>query len=136
MTAQASEKIFIGTEYYHLATEPLAEIIHSKGVKLTSPSTALWRGYIGTWRLHNQRLYLIKLNLFTQEGEKGMEELFLHNKPVHAYWFFGTLKVLSGKLLNYVHGGYESTFETDIHYEILKGDVINKTVIKNNLRRF
>ncbi len=46
-------------------------------------STACWRGYIGTWEITKNRLFLVKI--------EGIYEI-IGNEPIFADWFSGILK--------------------------------------------
>ena len=50
---------------------------------------------------------------------------------VFAHWYSGTIRIPQGKLLNYVHMGYGSTYERDLFLEIEKG-VIKNTRMRQN----
>ena len=66
MTAQIAEKMFYKGEELSLCDEPLHYFLQAikKNLKFEAPSTALWRGYVGTWTIEDGRLYLIKLKGF------------------------------------------------------------------------
>ena len=83
--------------------------------------TACWRGYVGTWEIKEGRFYLVNLNgRFVLEGG-----------PLFAYWFTGVLRIPKGKLLRYVHMGFGSVFEEELHIKIEKGIVTNTRTIDN-----
>ncbi len=101
-------------------------------------SSACWRGYVGTWQIkkdsdNKKRLYLISINEMLESGEEAtLEKLFPDNpKGVFAHWFSGTIRRPDGKLLNYVHGGYASTYERDNFYEFEKGVLIGESIVEN-----
>ena len=85
-------------------------------------STACWRNYIGTWEIKDGKFYLIDL--------KGRVRL-TKKEPVHATWFSGVLKVPEGKLGYYIHSGFKSLYEKEIHITIEKGIVTGQTIIDN-----
>lgn len=87
-------------------------------------STACWRRYQGTWEVRCGRFYLIGLRGRYQLREGG---------PIFADWFSGVLRVPKGNLLNYVHCGFGSVYEQEIHIEI-KGGLVMATVISDNRR--
>ena len=78
--------------------------------------TALWRGYIGSWEITGDRLYLVGLNGTLKDGTEVNVETILPGYPgrVFAHWFNGTLRAPRGKQLEYVHAGYASVFEQDL----------------------
>ena len=61
MTAQCRERLIYNGEEYYLATEPLAPYLVSHKIRFTAPHTACWRGYIGSWLIEDNKLYLVDL---------------------------------------------------------------------------
>ena len=85
--------------------------------------TALWRGYIGTWEILDDRLYLIKLSGVLKDGTEACLWTIFPDFPdrVFAHWYSGMLRIHQGKLLEYVHQGFESTYEENIIIHINNG---------------
>ena len=135
MTAQVSENLIYEGKDYSMCTEPLNQYFELGGVapKFESPSTSLWRGYIGNWEITENRLYLIGFQGFLEDGsEANLSSLFPdYPERVYAHWYCGTLRLPEGKMLNYEHMGYGSTYERDIMIEIEKG-VVMEVNIKHN----
>ena len=104
---------------------------HRKGFEANC--TALWRGYVGTWEIRDGRLYLAGLDGTLQDGSRATVATFFPDYPdrVFAHWYSGTLRVPQGKLLDYVHGGYGSTYEDDLLITIEKGMVSGTDVCHN-----
>ena len=50
---------------------------------------------------------------------------------VFAHWYTGTLRVPQGKVLKYVHMGYQSTFESDMLIDVERG-VVGEVRIREN----
>ena len=88
-------------------------------------STACWRQYIGTWEIKGGKFYLKKL--------EGCVKL-AGDKPLLADWFSGNIRIPRGKLLQYVHMGFESAFEKELRIKIRKGVVLSQAVISNRER--
>ena len=66
MTAQIAERLHYQGEDVAMCTNPLSDYFAMGGVnpRFESNCTALWRGYVGSWEIVNDRLYLFhKLNL-------------------------------------------------------------------------
>ena len=138
MTAQFSEKLIYQGKELTLCAEPLGPFLESaaSALKFHAPNTALWRGYVGTWRIECDRLYLIKLDghMETDNGvcEVGLDALFPdYPDGVFAHWFTGELRCPSGALLRYVHGGYGSTYEQDLFLRVQRGVVIEERAVVN-----
>ena len=85
-------------------------------------STACWRGYRGTWEIKDGLLYLIALRgrLRIREGD-----------PILGDWFSGVLRVPRGEELLYVHMGFGSVYEEEVHIKIEKGRVVATRVLDN-----
>jgi hypothetical protein len=140
MTAQAAEALIYKGEKLSLCTNPLGAYLEgvSSPIKFCATSTALWRGYIGTWTIEGGRLYLAKLRGYIDKDgavdEVGLSYLFPdYPDGVFAHWYSGELRCPMGELLNYVHGGYGSTYEQDLFIEIEKGVVVNERLVGNGL---
>lgn len=131
MTEQVREKLYIYDNEYQIQGEPLSKYLNKKGIFFTSPHTACGRGYIGTWEIKDQKLYLIDILGFTENGDVGMGYLFKNSKEIIAYWFFGDLCVPLGKVLKYVHPGYNSVYEKELVFHI-EGGFVKTQKIKDN----
>lgn len=136
MTAQVPEKIIIDGQLARLYTlplqpfEPVLDARRERGFRPTS--TACWRRYIGTWEIREDRLYLIKLDCYFQREVGQLEKIFPGvSPPVFAYWYTGTLRIPQGELLEYVHGGFASTYEKDLLLTISRGVLLSKVVHDN-----
>lgn len=139
MTAQIPEKLHFDGEPHSLCAEPLNSYFELAGVVPPFDafySTALWRGYVGTWEIISGRLYLVELQgwMVGREHPCGLAELF-PDFPycVFAHWYSGELRVPQGRLLNYVHGGYASTYERDLFLTLQAGVVTGQRVQVNGV---
>jgi len=63
MTAQIGEKLKFEGRELSMCSEPLGDYFVFSGIdpELEFTCTALWRGYVGTWEIRDDRLYLIGL---------------------------------------------------------------------------
>ena len=135
MTAQISEQLIFEGQKVPLLTNPLNDYFSLGGRDpgFESTSTALWRGYVGTWEILNDRMYLVALHGSLKSGEDAdLESVFpgfAHR--VFAHWFSGTLRIPQGKRLEYVHMGYGSTFERDLFLDIERGVIVATRVCHN-----
>ena len=138
MTAQFSEKLIYKGDEIDLCEEPLRLYLESKfkDFKFQAPSTALWRGYRGTWSIEGDRLYLVKLNGY-RATPAGMVKVELEDifpdfpDGVFAHWYTGELRCPMGGLLEYVHGGYDSRYEKDMFLSMEKGQLISERIVNN-----
>lgn len=87
-------------------------------------STACWRGYQGTWEIRDGHLYLVDIR-----GRYRLRST--DSKPIPATWFTGALRVPRGERLQYVHMGFGSVYEEELHIEVVAGKVEGTTVIDN-----
>ena len=119
MTAQMMDTLFFNGEKFSLAGDaPLPEQ-HPRlirGDEVIS-STACWRGYLAIWEIKDNRLFLKSIS-----GRWHLEG----KEPLFADWMNGEWRVVSGQCLEYVHLGYESTFERELLVEIEKGCVVGQ----------
>jgi hypothetical protein len=138
MTAQTPETLIYQGEKLALCVEPLAHFPGISPVKAPYfyPRTSLWRGYIGTWAIESDRLYLKSLSrakqVSGQDAHVGIEDLFPgFPDGVFAHWYTGILRCPRGALLKYVHGGYLSTYELDLFLRVQTGVVVEERVVQN-----
>ena len=140
MTAQFSEHLLFRGEKLSLCTEPLAEYLETGGnrIKFDAEWTACWRGYVGTWAIEGERLYLVKLSgtSSTCAGliKRTLADLFPdYPDGVFAHWYTGELRCTKGQLLKYVHGGYASRYEQDLFIDVVRGVVVAERVVVNGV---
>lgn len=135
MTAQISERLTVDGEQVALLSNPLSDYFSQGGFDpgFQSTSTALWRGYVGSWEIVADRLYLVSIQGVLNSGEDACLESVFPGFPdrVFAHWFTGKLRVPKGKLLNYVHMGYASTYERDMFLHLRKGVLVGQEVKTN-----
>jgi len=138
MTAQVSEILIYEGKEIPLFTNPLGLYLRNNQISFKSPHTANWRGYVGTWEILEhagvERLYLVALSAHKSHEEIiGLSDVFPGFDKVFAHWFSGELRCPQGALLNYVHGGYASTYEYDLLMEFKQGILVKKYARHNQL---
>jgi hypothetical protein len=138
MTVQVPETLRYKGEALSFYDYPLQPYLESGqcAVKFLAPSTALHRGYVGTWSIEHARLYLTKLEghvgEFANTVEVGLEVLFPDSPDgVFARWFSGQICCPMGELLNYGRGGFTSVYESDLFIQIEQGVVVSERVVMN-----
>lgn len=135
MTAQIPEVLRFDGREHPMCTEPLEDWFELSGRK--SPfhgyCSANWRGYIGTWEVRDQRLYLLGLEGKDDDGaDLSLGSLFPdYPARVYAHWYSGTVRLPEGRLLQYEHGGYSSTYERDRLLRFEKGVLVETHVTRN-----
>ena len=166
MTAQTPDSI----RFQHRgATHPLCEnpldsFLRARGLKKSRGgmmSTANWRGYVATWLLQRDRLWLTAISSnglivdrrqseaeaeadadadvpgeldgrpFTVDGLFPDEDR-PPETPVFAEWYSGELRIPEGEMIQYVHGGYGTTYERDRLILIERGRFVRSWVRKND----
>lgn len=129
MTAQVREKLIYGGKLLSMCSCPLYVFfkLSNFSKKIRSPHTALWRGYVGTWEIVDNRLYLIELcGDFVDGSQVSLEAIFPgYPDRVFAHWYSGVLRIPQGDLLKYVHMGFGSIYESDLFLNINKGYVVD-----------
>ena len=53
---------------------------------------------------------------------------------IFADWFSGEIRIPTGKLLKYIHLGYQSIFEKDIFLNFKDGILLSETIKDNQLK--
>ena len=133
MTIQAGDILSYNGEKTTIATEPLKPYLETRSdVSFIFKSTALVRGYIGTWKIKNKKLYLVTLVGFIENNEKvDLKYLFPNKTEVFADWFSGDIRIPEGDLLQNINIGYASVFARDRLLNFNKGLLISETVKEN-----
>ncbi len=137
MTAQIPEKIRYQEQDLDMCSFPLTAYSDLGGnVPLFKPnSSALWRGYLGHWEIVGDRLYMVGLEAKYDDGTAITLETLFPGFPdrVFAHWYSGTLRIPQGKMLQYVHMGYESVFERDVFVTVQRG-LVTGTRVRDNAK--
>lgn len=115
--------------------------------------TGCWRNYIATWEIIDDKLFLTKIKnaCYPTDGKyvaasykegtdtlgrelADLKSLFPHsfqNGKVFADWVSEKLLSPKGKILFYVHDGFESIFEKEIEFTVENG-IISSTLENDN----
>ncbi len=150
-TSQAPDVLIYDGKTYDLYSNPL-ESFYGKDwrpafwVAPNSVSSGNWRGYVATWKIINDKLYLTKIDSWfcnrrikTKSGcrKVTLRDLFgakVIESSVAATWFSDELRVPDGKQLKYVHSGYASIYERDIIFDVDAGNIVKQESIDNTKR--
>lgn len=138
-TSQAPDVVIVKGTSYSLFTNPLTPYLFDHPGLLPESAVEMsnnWRGYIAEWEFRSGQLVLVDVSvLFRQDPQYGVSarnryqsvfsEMFPHQETVLADWYTGHLIIPTGKLVNYVHSGYGSTYTS---YAIAR--VANGTITK------
>lgn len=135
MTAQIAERLHYQGGEVGMCTTPLCHYFTMAGITppFESNCTALWRGYVGSWEIVDDRLYLVKLRGTLKSGAEATLATIFPDFPdrVFAHWYSGTIRIPQGKQIEYVHMGYESVFERDVFLDIERGVIVGTRVRHN-----
>jgi len=77
---------------------------------------------VGTWEIRDGRFYLVAL--------RGRYRL-TPGGPLWADWFTGVIRIPRGELLQYVHMGFGSVYEQELHIKVEHGVVVASRWIDN-----
>ncbi|MEA2165097.1 MAG: hypothetical protein QOK37_3224 [Thermoanaerobaculia bacterium] len=136
-TSQAPDILEYGGKTYSVHTNPLSGYLETHPNLLPKPevvSSGLWRGYIATWSLGKDHLFLKDVRVPTaaymdsgvseeKQFKSVMKNLFGETGPRVATWFTGHLIVPTGTLVKYVHMGYGSTYSSYLVATVVSGAV-------------
>ena len=133
MNIQAGDILSYNGKKTTISTEPLKPYLETRSdVSFIFKSTALVRGYIGTWKIKNKKLYLVSLVGFIENNDKvDLKYLFPNKTEVFADWFCGDIRIPEGDLLQKINTGYASVFARDRVINFNKGLLISETVKDN-----
>lgn len=139
-TAQYGDLLIIQGDTTWINSNPLEGYFNNKGartigdIKMQGTCTALWRGYVATWELENDSLFLVRIQTDYCGDNPTEIDLFeeFHTKKVFADWVNTTIIKPEGRLLNYVHMAYLSIHEGETFYSFTDG-VLSKTEKRNYL---
>jgi hypothetical protein len=97
-TSQIMDSLVYRGETGKILDEPLKGWLEQKGITLFRGSSANWRGYVATWEIANDKLYL---NSFEgDEKHKDLNSLIPKNDgKVLADWYTGRIHLALGKML-------------------------------------
>lgn len=104
--------------------------------KLTN--TALWRGYIGHWKIEDDSLFLDSVMVGAQGGSRfvpaAIDDIYASRRTPSGYfadWVSDTLRVVSGDFVCYVHMGWKSDWENE-EYVVVEGGLVKDRVVYHN----
>lgn len=106
-TEQTLDRLIYKTDTIDISAYPLNTLIETYPLikkKLfhysdtICKSTDCWRGYIGTWKIENNSLFLIKLTNGCEDHTFNLNKVFskrkTQNRKVFANWYTGEIKAM------------------------------------------
>lgn len=141
-TGQQGELVIYKGDTLTMLAEPLETYLrdHEPREKLhpipgNGSSTALWRGYVGLWRIEDGRLLLVDVYAYGNKTQSIKKLIFKNQKEdVFADWFSGDLFIEKGKMIRYNHNGYDRSYEEEIVVTIRAGNIESEKEYKNGVR--
>ena len=145
-TPQAPDVLVYKDRTYRLFANPLESFYQDPNKRplfvfqLNQRSSGNWRGYIATWTIENDFLYLVNIDAWVCNRDStgckraDLASLFgkrYRNGKVKADWFSGDLRMPEGEMLEYVHLGYESVFEREIILTVDSGKLVKESMVDN-----
>lgn len=105
-------------------------------------STALWRNYIGHWTIKNDSLFLDSVLVRDNTCDTlrfvpaKIDDIYASRRTPSGYfadWVTDTLRIVSGKILRYVHSGWQSDWENEEMVSVKGGLIKNRTMYENRV---
>jgi uncharacterized protein (TIGR02996 family) len=153
MTAQIGDRLEFRGQQHTLHTEPLEMLFAQDTPRPDLPplSTACWRGYIAHWRIQQNKLELLHMQMdmgytppassppsrgalilgrrsapaSASPGGSPLALIFPDlEPPIEATWYTGILQIPLGECVQYVHLDYASTYERYRYLHIFRGQLI------------
>jgi hypothetical protein len=132
-TAQHGDILIVNGDTACIQSNPLEQYFSNKGkrtiggIEMQATSTALWRGYIATWELENDSLFLVRMQ--TAYSKRNSREIDIRKEfgsdKIFAEWVTDTIICPQGELLKYSHMGYMSIYEGEKYYTFKQGKLID-----------
>ena len=142
-TGQEGDVIYIDGVQWKLLGKPVyADSTLNRTLKETLPkdrgwTTANWSGYTAYWSICKDQLCLDSVQYQIYDGSnqygrteslptKALHRLFkkyVEGKHIVASWFDGDIRVAKGKMIYYVHSGFQRNYENERIISIGQGKV-------------
>lgn len=144
-TGQAGDRLIWNGDTLTVFSNPLElrndiDSLRSKlfGEKEAGINTACWRGYIAEWAIIGNEIFLTNIfscNYYDDSIKSNLKAVFgkeYENGMVKANWISGKILIPKGKLIHYVHSGYESFYETELVLTFKNGILIEQHEYDNS----
>lgn len=137
-TAQKPDKIIFEGKEYILHSNPMEQYFEQfpdKRPESEILSTGLWRGYVATFIVKEDEIYLKDIEIqidgeelnetYNSKWKSVIKELLTEQEELKIDWLTGILVIPDGKMINYVHMGYASGYSNYILLEVENG-IVNR----------
>ena len=136
-TEQIPDILILNGEKMDLFSTPLEPYLKNKEVWATFRKflndeiacTADWNGYLGKWKIFNNKLFLVGLYVGACDERPKvipLNKIFEKKEDIFAFWYSGYLIVPRGQTLPDKYIGFSPRYEKYLIIEINKGNVISK----------
>lgn len=145
-TGQAPDVIYINGEKWALLAKPLPKDLRARLDAFLPPhdsrawNTANLDGYTCVWSIEGNRIYLKAVEVDMYDSQKKEEYTVTYTadslkdvfkgyrctrRGIEAKWIGRdyTLRAGKGKVIRYVHAGYNRIHETEMHFNVHKGKI-------------
>jgi len=153
-TGQEPDIIFINGEKWFLLGKPIdADSTLYFNLREFLPkniviSTSNWSGYTAFWTIENDYLYLDSIEVWLHDEKSEMEytivfdadtlktvfDFYFEQNSICASWYNGEIRAGKGKLIRYIHLGFNRNVETERIMTVENGKIV-KTDYYCNFRK-
>jgi hypothetical protein len=147
-TPQIPDRLIYNGDTLSIFANPLEQLYDNDSIRPnffdkneSCESTACWRSYVAEWIIIDDNLYLTGIYsccYYKDSIKADLKKLFgdkFVNGKVKADWFTADIISPQGKLLYYVHMGYESLYEKELEFNFDKGKLIGTKIYDNSKSR-
>jgi hypothetical protein len=138
-TYQTPEVLHINGRVVPLLTTPLDPVLkpllmqrEDLRERLLWNNSGLMRGYVGTWHIEGDLLYLVSLQREERDVWKDVPLSLVFGDataPIPATWFTGILRVPVGWACRYVHEGFATTWNEELLIHVVRGRIVRQEVL-------
>ena len=139
--AQTMERLYLKGELVYMALDPLWSYLENLPDKhlFGALGSRCWKGYIGTWEIKDEKLYLISLFGNGNHPQRwysiiDIEFLFPKQREVFAEWFTGELRIPQGSILKHIDYGWQTVYESDLFINVKNGNVVGYREVDNYVK--
>lgn len=137
-TQQSSDKLIYKSDLIYIGYYPFEDLVNYEVFKNFMnyqestnyiPPTSCYRGYIATWEIENDSLFLIKMITPNGNNDNNIKLELIFGKArvkqgkVFAYWVTKSIKAPFGKFLDFDEKNWTSVLSKSFSCDITKGKV-------------
>ncbi len=153
-TPQVPDILIFDGQTYPLFSNPLEDYLNTEGYNEKDDrgcnSSSCWRGYVATWTIRNDSLFLTQIErcgIYASAGvltgvecnqadtSKIIRHLIREFKGRETFfpWFSGELRSPEGRMIEYIHGEYLSKYERELLVKIESGILTGVYTVNNEI---